>query len=113
MAIGIQERTREIGIMRAIGATPGMVFRRFVGEGMLLGGVSIIMGLVVAWPLGAAASAAFGRLMLGEDAKLRFAFSPTGLAIVVVVTLAFAWMASRAHARRAMRIPTCDALAYT
>jgi putative ABC transport system permease protein len=113
MAIGIQERTREIGIMRAIGATPGMVFRRFVGEGMLLGGVSIVMGLVVAWPLGAAASAAFGRLMLGEDAKLRFAFSPTGLVIVVVVTLAFAWIASRAPARRAMRIPTCDALAHT
>jgi putative ABC transport system permease protein len=112
MAIGIQERTREIGIMRAIGATPSIVFRRFVGEGMQLGVASIVTGLVVAWPLGAGASAAFGRLMLGEDARLRFAFSPTGLSIVVVVTLAFAWMASRAPARRAMRIPTCDALAY-
>lgn len=112
MAVSTQERTREIGIMRAIGATPSIVFRHFVAEGMQLGAASIALGLVIAWPLGTAASAAFGRLMLGEDAKLRFAFSPTGLAIVVVVTLAFAWTASRAPARRAVRIPTCDALAY-
>lgn len=112
MAIRIQEQTREIGIMRAIGATPGVVFRRFVAEAMKLGAASIAAGLVVAWPLGAAASAAFGRLMLGEGATLRFAFSPTGLAVVVTVTLVCAWLAGRVPAGRAVRIPTREALAY-
>jgi putative ABC transport system permease protein len=110
MAIGIQERTREIGVMRAIGATPGMVFRRFVAEGMQVGAASIVLGLVAAWPLGVAACTSFGRLMLGENARLRFAFSPLGLAVVVGVTLALAWAASTAPARRAVRIPTRDAL---
>ena len=112
MAINIQERTREIGILRAIGATPRTVFRRFVAEGMQIGVASIALGLVLAWPLGIAASAAFGRLMLGEDARLRFAYSPTGLSVVVIVSLIFAWVASRGPARRAMRIPTREALDY-
>lgn len=112
LAISVQERTREIGIMRAIGATPAMVSRRLLIEGLQLGGASLVLGLIAAWPLGDAAAAAFGRLMLGENARLQFAFSPTGLLTVVVVTLIFAWAASRTPAKRALSIPTRDALAY-
>lgn len=112
MAISIQERTREIGVMRAIGATPAMVSRRLLREGLQLGVVSLVLGLLAAWPLGEAAAGAFGRLMLGENARLQFAFSPTGLLAVIGVTLGFAWAASRLPARRAMSIPTRDALAY-
>ena len=112
MAISIQERTREIGVMRAIGATPAMVSRRLLREGLPLGVVSLVLGLLAAWPLGEAAAGAFGRLMLGENARLQFAFSPTGLLAVIGVTLVFAGAASRLPARRAMSIPTRDVLAY-
>ncbi len=110
--INIQERTREIGVLRAIGATPRMIFEMFVAEGMITSVASILLGLLLAWPLSIVASVFFGKLMLGEGAALRYAFSGEGLAIVLVTTLVFGWLASRIPARRAIQISTRDALAY-
>jgi putative ABC transport system permease protein len=110
--IGILERTREIGVLRAIGATPGMVFQLFVAEGLVASIASIALGLLLAWPLSTAASVFFGRLMLGEGAGLRYVFSGEGFAITLATTLIFGWLASRIPARRATRMPTRDALAY-
>lgn len=110
--IKVQERTREIGVMRAIGATPQAIFRLFVAEGMIVSAASILLGLLLAWPLGGAAAVFFGRLMLGESAALRLSFSGAGIAIVLVTTLVFGWIASRVPARRAIQVSTRDALAY-
>jgi ABC-type lipoprotein release transport system permease subunit len=110
--ITIQERTREIGVMRAIGATPQMIFEMFVAEGMMTSVASIVLGLLLAWPLSLLASVFFGKLMLGDGAALRYAFSTEGFWIVLCTTLAFGWLASRVPARRAIRISTSEALAY-
>jgi putative ABC transport system permease protein len=110
--ISIQERTREIGVMRAMGATPSMIHRLFVAEGMATSIAGIVLGLLLAWPLGSVASAFFGTLMLGQGAHLRFALSGEGLVVVLVTTLLFGWLASRIPARRAVRVPTREALAY-
>ncbi len=110
--INVQERTREIGVLRAIGATPQMIFRLFVAEGMIVCVASIVLGLLLAWPLSQAAAVFFGRLMLGEGATLRPAFSGQGLGIVLVTTVVFGWLASRVPARRAIQVSTRDALAY-
>jgi putative ABC transport system permease protein len=110
--IGILERTREIGILRSIGATPRMIFQMFVAEGMITSIVSILLGLLLAWPLSRVAAVFFGKLMLGEGAVLRYAFSGEGFTITLVTTLVFGWLASRIPARRAIQIPTRDALAY-
>ena len=110
--INVQERTREIGVMRAIGATPHMIFRLFVAEGMMVSVCSIALGLLLAWPLSQAAAIFFGRLMLGNGAALRLAFSGEGLAVVLGTTLVFGWLASRVPARGAIRVSTRAALAY-
>lgn len=110
--ISILERTREIGVLRSIGATPGMIFQLFVSEGMITSVTSILLGLLLAWPLSRVASVFFGKLMLGEGAALRYVFSGEGFAITLVTTLIFGWLASRVPARRAIQIPTRDALAY-
>lgn len=110
--INVQERTREIGVMRAIGATPKMIFQQFVAEGMIVSVVSIALGLLLAWPLSQAAAVFFGRLMLGDGAALRQAISGEGLAIVLGTTLVFGWVASRVPARGAIRVSTREALAY-
>lgn len=110
--INIQERTREIGVLRAIGATPQMIFEMFVAEGMITSVASILLGLLLAWPLSMLASVFFGELMLGEGSALRYAFSGEGLAIVLITTLVFGWLASRVPARRAILITTRDALTY-
>ncbi|MBL8994927.1 MAG: FtsX-like permease family protein, partial [Spirochaetia bacterium] len=58
--INIMERTREIGVMRAIGATPRRIHSLFVSEGMIVVGASLFLGLLLAWPLSFAASRFFG-----------------------------------------------------
>lgn len=110
--INILERTREIGVLRAIGATPRMVFRLFVAEGMITSVASIVLGLTLAWPLSKLAAVFFGTLMLGEGAILRYAFSAEGFLITLVTTLIFGWLASRIPARRAVQVSTRDALGY-
>lgn len=110
--ISILERTREIGVLRAIGATPRMIFQLFVAEGMITSVTSIVLGLLLAWPLSMVASIFFGTLMLGEGAALRYAFSGEGCLITLATTMVFGWLASRIPARRAVQVSTRDALAY-
>ncbi len=111
MGIGIMERTREIGVLRAIGATPGRVFRLFETEGLLTSVISILLGLLLSWPLSSAAAIFFGNLMLG-GAELRFVVSELGVVITLFTTLLFGWLASRIPAHSAVKVSTAQALAY-
>jgi ABC-type lipoprotein release transport system permease subunit len=79
---------------------------------MMVSIVSILLGLLFAWPLSVVASVFFGNLMLGNGGALRFAFSNTGFVITLVTTLAFGWLASRIPARKAVNVPTREALSY-
>ena len=109
-SINIMERTREIGVLRAIGATPKMIYSMFVAEGMIVSAISIGLGLLLSWPLSIAASKMFGTLML--EVALRYTFSVTGFAITIIATFMFGWMASRIPARKAVTVSTREALAY-
>jgi putative ABC transport system permease protein len=109
-SITIMERTREIGVLRAIGATPRMIYSLLTTEGMIVRIVSIILGLLLAIPLSNIATKFFGNLMLGVN--LQPAFSSIGLLVTVIVTVIFGWVASRLPARSAIKVTTRDALAY-
>jgi putative ABC transport system permease protein len=110
--INIMERTREIGVLRAIGATPERIYRLFVLEGMIVSIGSVVLGLLLAWPLSMAAAPFFGSLMLGDGAMLRYAMSPSGFWITLAATIAFGWLASRVPAQRAVSVSTREALSY-
>lgn len=110
--INIMERTREIGVLRAIGATPEKIYKLFVTEGMIISAASVGLGLLLALPLSLAATPFFGNLMLGDNASLRFAFSIDGFWITLVTTLLFGWLASRIPARKAIQVSTREALSY-
>lgn len=47
----MQERTREIGIMKSIGCPAGKISRLFLAEFLLLSGISLVLGLLIAMPL--------------------------------------------------------------
>lgn len=111
-SITVIEQTREIGVLRAIGATPRRILRRFVADGMTTHLLGVALGLLFSWPLSRAAALVFGRLMLGQGATLRLALSPRGIAITVVVSVVFGLLATRIPAGAAVRISTREALAY-
>jgi putative ABC transport system permease protein len=108
--INIMERTREIGVLRAIGATPRIIYNLFVAEGMIVSVISIALGLLLSWPLSIIASKFFGDLML--EVALHYSFSTSGFVITLIATLIFGWLASRIPARRAISVSTREALAY-
>ena len=110
--INIMERTREIGIMRTIGATPKKIYKLFVSEGTIVCVLSILIGLTLAYPVSRAASLFFGRLMLGEEATLEFAFSHLGFVITLLITFLFGWLASKIPAKSAIKVSTYKALQY-
>lgn len=111
-SINIMERTREIGVLRAIGATPKQIYKLFVNEGMMISLASIVLGLLLAWPLSSIASSFFGELILGDGVSLRFSFSYSGFWITLFTTVIFGWLASRVPAQKAINVSTHKALSY-
>lgn len=108
----IMERTREIGVMRAIGATPSIIYRLFVAEGAVVAFIGIGLGFLLGLPLSLYASEFFGELILGHGVSLHFAFSQMGFVVTLTITLVFAWLASRLPARKAISISNKEALSY-
>lgn len=98
----IMERTREIGVMRAIGATPKIIYRLFVTEGVVVSSAGITLGFLLSLPLSLYAARFFGKMILGNGVPLQFAFSRTGFVITLAITLVFGWLASRIPARKAI-----------
>jgi ABC-type antimicrobial peptide transport system permease subunit len=97
----VSQRTREIGVRMALGAERADVRRMVVGQGMLLTGVGLAVGLVAAFAL--------SRLM----ASLLYGVEPVDLPTYAVVALALTAVATLATwlpARRASSVDPLQAL---
>jgi putative ABC transport system permease protein len=110
MSINVLERTREIGVMRAIGASDRAVIQIVMVEGILIGLISWTLGALLAFPLGYALSNAVGRAFLQTAPAFKFSLPGVGLWLVIVVVLAA--VASFLPAWNASRLTVRDVLAY-
>ncbi len=110
MSINVLERTREIGVMRAIGASDGAVFRIILGEGVLIGILSWVLGIVLALPLGKVLSDRVGITFLNSLPTFRFSWGGGVLWLGLVIILAA--VASFLPAWNASRLTVRDVLAY-
>jgi GAF domain-containing protein len=110
MSINVLERTREIGILRAIGASNGAVLRIVIVEGVLIGVISWAIGAVLALPLSVLLSNAVGEAFL--QMPLDFVFSLSGLLIWLGVVVVLAALASFLPAWNAARVTVRAVLAY-
>ena len=111
IAVGVLERTRELGVMKALGATPRRVTAMVVQEAVLVAGASWALALALALPLTALVGRVVGNL--GFLAPLPLVVAPAGpplwLALAGVVGLAAAFL----PARRAAALTLREALART
>lgn len=110
MSINVMERTREIGVMRAIGASDRSVSRIVLVEGVFVGVVSWLIGGLVAWPVGKLLSNAVGTAFL--ESPLTYVFSVNGAIVWLVAVLLIAALASYLPARTASRLTVRQTLAY-
>ncbi|NJN65919.1 MAG: ABC transporter permease [Chloroflexaceae bacterium] len=110
MSINVLERTREIGVMRAIGASNGAVMNLVLVEGILIGMVSWLLSALIAVPLSKPLSASVGIALF--QVPLSYAFSIDGLLIWLSVVVVLSAVASLLPAWNASRLTVRDVLAY-
>ncbi len=110
MSLNVIERTREIGVMRAIGASNSKILQIFLGEGLLIGILSWMMGSSLSLPVSKLLSDAMGNLFFRQP--LSFDFSVNGVGIWLALSVVLAIMASFFPAWNATRVSVRDVLAY-
>jgi lipoprotein-releasing system permease protein len=111
----VMEKTRDIGILMAIGATPQMINRVFFYQGALIGVIGTALG--VALGLGWCALAnAFELIKIPVDiyqiSYVPFRMRPFDLAMIVGVTLIISFVSTLFPARRAAKVDPVVALKY-
>ncbi len=110
MSINVLERTREIGVMRAIGASDGAVRQIVIAEGVFIGILSWLMGTALAYPLGKLLSDGLGMGFMGSP--FPYEFSVSGAAICLVGVIGIAALASLWPAWNASRLTVREVLVY-
>jgi putative ABC transport system permease protein len=110
MGMNVLERTREIGVLRSIGAQNGVVFQLVLVEGALIGLISWALGVLVAIPITHFLDRSLGQALM--TIPLIYTYSTQGLLTWLVVVLVLAALASLLPARSAVRLTVRDVLAY-
>ncbi len=101
MLVSVTERTREIGLRKAIGATSGDILKQFLAEAVILtlsgGLIGVLFGLILSWG---------GLAIAGKFTSINFSFSfPVsgvllGLGVSAVIGLAFGVFPARSAAKK-------------
>ena len=110
LSLNVLERTREIGILSAIGATPRTIARGVVVEGIVMAILSWCVAVIVAIPITFALDAASGKMFVRS--ALDFFMSPAAVAEWLLLAVVLAAISSFHPARRAARLAIREALAY-
>ncbi|MBN1231363.1 MAG: ABC transporter permease [Anaerolineales bacterium] len=109
LSINVIERKREIGVMRAVGASSRDVGYIFTIEGLILGLLSWILALPVALIAGPAFVKALGNVI---EFPAEYYLSLNGIWIWLIIVLVLSIIASWAPAKRATRMSVNESLAY-
>ena len=109
LAIGVIERTREIGMLRAIGATRNQVWKTIVAEALLLSALGTAFGILAGLYL----SYVFVEgLSAGGYMKMPYTFPVAGVLAAIAAGLIFGVIAALMPARQASQMEIIQALRY-
>ena len=110
MSINVLERTREIGVMRAIGASNGDIQAIVITEGMVIGIVSWAISILISIPITNVLCFGVGMAIL--TAPMPAVYGASGVIAWLIFTIVLGTLASALPARRASRLTVRDTLAY-
>lgn len=110
MSINVLERTREIGVMRTIGAVDTVVMRTVIVEALVIGLITWVLAIGVSFPISSALLNIIGSAMAGSVFKLTF--TPLGVFIWLGVVIVLSIVASIMPARNAAKLTINEVLAY-
>ena len=110
MSINVIERRREIGVMRATGATSATIAGIFCSEGMVLGALSWLLAVPLSYPGARLLSDVVGNELL--NFPLEFSYSFGGMLLWLVIAMIISAVASLWPALSAARVSVREALAY-
>jgi putative ABC transport system permease protein len=110
MGMNVMERTREIGIMRAVGADDRAVMRTVIAEGLTIGFISFALAVFFSVPFSYALSGIVSAAVFQTPIKVVFTF--LGYAIWLGLALLLSALGSIIPARSAAQLTIREALAY-
>jgi putative ABC transport system permease protein len=110
MSINVLERTREIGVMRTVGAVDFVVMQSVIIEALVIGLITWLLAIGISFPISQSLLLIIGQSMAGSS--FAFVFTPLGLFIWLGVIILLSIMASMMPARDAARLTINEVLAY-
>jgi len=111
LGISVVERTREIGVLRSIGARSPAILRMLVIEGVLQGLFSFLIATPLSFVLAQPLARQLGMTMLEVD--LDFAYDAWTVGVWLVMVMVISVVASITPARRATKISVRESLSYS
>ena len=109
MSINVLERTREIGVMRTIGAVDRVIMQSVIIEGLVIGLITWVLAIGLSFPIGNLLLTIIGKT-LGTPMDL--IFTPLGILLWLGVVIVLSVIASIMPARNAARLTINEVLAY-
>jgi putative ABC transport system permease protein len=110
--MAVQERTREVGLMKAMGLSSARVFSLFSIEAVVIGLVGSALGVLAAIGVGQVVGGISGDLLANLPGLTLIAFEPVTVAAVVLGVMAIAFLAGTLPALRAARQDPISSLRY-
>ncbi|MGB7094978.1 MAG: FtsX-like permease family protein, partial [Anaerolineales bacterium] len=110
MSISVLERTREIGVMRTIGAVDSVVMQSVIIEGLVIGLITWFLAIGLSYPISSVLLKIIGQSIAGSTFEL--IFTPLGIFIWLAVVIVLSIIASIMPARNAARLTINEVLAY-
>ena len=117
-SISVSERTRQLGILKSVGATKKQIRASVLYEALALSAVGIPIGLIVGCAgigitLYCLRDAFAGMLFTGSTTQMRLVLHPLALLISAVVCLVTTLISAAIPARRAIRVSPIDSVRQT
>jgi putative ABC transport system permease protein len=108
LSMTILERTRELGMLRALGSTRTMIARSVIAEALILGLLGSTLGVLFGYGMAKCLVYLFGRAFLFQITEL--VLSPFALVSAIVVGVAVTAVAALYPALRASRVSPVEAM---